>query len=81
MKNQVTFSHILAILAVLVIPLFIWGVNVEKRFEKTITNSEKIKVLKQDLKETKQSTEDKYDKILEKLQDIELQLKDKKDRE
>ena len=49
MKSTVTFGHILTILAIIIIPLFIWGVNVETRFEKTIDNSESINEIKKDV--------------------------------
>ena len=48
MKKQVTFDHILVILAIVVIPLIGWGTHVETRLEKSVSNSEDIQELKQD---------------------------------
>ena len=45
MNKQVTFGNILTILAIIIIPLFLWGVNVERRFEQTINNTEDIQSL------------------------------------
>jgi len=81
MKNQVTFGHVLTVLAIIVLPLLLWGINVEKRLEKVINNSEEIKLLKTELKDSKKSNQDNFDEVLEKLHNIELVLKDKKDRE
>ena len=81
MKNQVTFGHLLALLIGIIIPIIIWGSNVERRFEQVIHNTEDIEVLKNDLKETSKTNQENFDKVFEYLHNIELELKDKKDRE
>jgi len=81
MKNQVTFSHILAIISILVIPLIVWGVSVEKRLEMPLSNKEEIHYMKSDIKENQKLNQENFDKVLEKLNDIKLNLKDKLDRE
>ena len=80
MKNQVTFSHILAIISILVIPLIVWGVSVEKRLEMPLSNKEEIHYMKSDIKENQKLNQENFDKVLEKLNDIKLNLKDKLDR-
>ena len=45
--NQVTFGHLLTILAVILIPLLVWGVSIENRFEQVIDNTADIKEIKQ----------------------------------
>ncbi len=87
MKKQVTFGHILTILAIIIVPLFVWGVNVERRFEKVIVNSEDVKENKSNIKniqiqlsEKEVSDNANFILVLEKLHSIELQIKDKQDR-
>ena len=46
MKNTVTFGHILSLLAIIVIPLLIWGANVEMR---SSDNSKSIIDIKADV--------------------------------
>ena len=81
MKNQVNFSHLIAVIVGILIPVGIWGVSVETRFEKMYNNSEDIVVLKSDLRELSKNNQNNFDKVLIKLHGIELSLKDKKDRE
>ena len=81
MKNQVTFSHVLVIMSIIVIPLLLWGVNVEIDLGKVKGNTKDIIENRAEIKDIKKQTNDKFDKILQELQDIKLQLKDKKDRE
>ena len=81
MKNQVNFSHLIAVIVGILIPVGIWGVSVETRFEKMYNNSEDIVVLKSDLRELSKNNQNNFDKVLVKLHGIELSLKDKKDRE
>lgn len=81
MKNQVTFSHVMAILSVIVIPLIIWGFFVETRFERVKTNTIGIINLKDDLEKKLVKDDKNFELILKHLHNIELQLKDKKDRE
>jgi hypothetical protein len=81
MKNQVTFNHIIALFSVIVLPLIVWGVSVEKTKQTVAGNSVEITLLKTELKQSEKSNQENFDEVLEKLQDIQLQLKDKKDRE
>lgn len=81
MNKQVTFGHILTILAVIVIPLMVWGVNVERRFEHVIDNSKEIQTLKEYTLKSSEKTQLNHDEVMGQLHNIELQLKDKKDRE
>ena len=80
MKNQVTFGHILTVLAIIIIPLILWGINVENRFEQVNFNTKEIQKGRIDFKEYQKENENNYDLILDKLHSIELMLKDKKDR-
>tara|TARA_R110000851_G_scaffold313248_1_gene474785 strand:+ start:534 stop:776 length:243 start_codon:yes stop_codon:yes gene_type:complete len=80
MKNQVNFSHLIAVIVGILIPVVIWGVSVETRFEKVYNNSNDIVVVKSDLKELSKNNQNNFNKILAKLHSIELSLKDKKDR-
>ena len=81
MNKQVTFSHILTILAIIVIPLMIWGVNVEKRFEKVIENTSDINTLQMYSKDSEKTIQKNHIEVMKQLHNIELQLKDKKNRE
>jgi len=88
MKTEVTFGRLLAIMSVLVLPLLGWGVSVETRFESTKEDKEDISENKKSIKDIKSKLEDKaksdnanFVLVLEKLHDIELQVKDKKDRD
>ena len=80
MKNQVNFSHLIAVIVGILIPVGIWGVSVETRFEKMYNNSKDIVVLKSDLREISKNNQKNFDKVLNKLHTIELSVKDKKDR-
>ena len=81
MKKQVTFGHILTILAIIIIPLMVWGINVERRFEQVIDNTTEIKELKTEKKEMNNIISENHEEVMNGLHNIELQLKDKKDRE
>ncbi|MCP4083254.1 MAG: hypothetical protein GY743_23790 [Planctomycetaceae bacterium] len=81
MGKQITFGHILTILGIIIIPLIIWGINVEKRFVKVIENTQDIEVLKVDYKSSSKAIQRNHNEVMYGLHKIELQLKDKKDRE
>lgn len=81
MESIVTFGQIIAVFSAIVIPLFIWGVSVEKTKEKVKDNAGAIETLKQEFKESNRTNQNNFDKVLSKLHSIELVLKDKKDRE
>lgn len=80
MNRQVTFGHILTILSVIVIPLLIWGVSIETRFKQVIQNSKDIEVVTFDLNQSHEKIEQNHLEIMLQLHNIELQLKDKKNR-
>lgn len=86
----------LTILTVIVIPLSIWGVSVEKKFVGTKrdinTNSNELLVQKKELADVEKEFKSKvrylngvqeknHKEVMIGLHNIQLQLKDKKDRE
>lgn len=80
MEKNVTFNHILTIMGLIIIPLFIWGVNVERRFERVIDNSEEIYNLKINSVEAFKSINNNHLEVMQQLHNIELGLKDKANR-
>ena len=81
MKNQVNFSHLIAVIIGILIPVIIWGVSVETRFSTVENNKESIKSIQYDLKEYSNTNNENFTKILEKLHTIELSVMAKKDRD
>jgi hypothetical protein len=85
MNKQVTFGHILSFLAIIIIPLLIWGVNLEvrdSRQDKDIfNNKEDITEIKEDTRIMVELIQMNHNETMKGLHNIELQLKDKKDRE
>ena len=81
MKDQVNFSHLIAVIIGIVIPSLFWINSVEKFKDRVKSNENDIKVLKTDLKESSKNNQINFDKVLNKLHTIELSVKDKKDRE
>ena len=85
MNKQITFGHILTILSIIVIPLIVWGVNVEVRNKAQnsaiLNNKEDITEVKRDTKVMVGLIQMNHDETMKGLHNIELQLKDKKDRE
>jgi len=81
MNKQVTFGHILTILSIIVIPLMVWGVNVERRFEQVIYNANDIESITIELNGSRDDIQTNHLEVMKQLHNIELQLKDKKDRE
>ena len=80
MRNQVTFGHLIALLIGIIIPVIIWGANVERRFEQVIHNTEDVKVLKAEVKEAAKISQKNHNEVMDGLHKIELQLKDKQDK-
>ena len=80
MKDQVNFSHLIAVIIGIVIPSLFWINSVEKFKDRVKSNESDIKVLKTDLKESSKNNQINFDKVLLKLHSIELSVKDKKDR-
>lgn len=81
MNKQPTFGQIATLLSMIVIPLIIWGVNVERRFETVIDNKQEIQALKVNFGNLIHDMNDNHEEEMKKLHLIELQLKDKKNRE
>ena len=85
MSKNVTFGHILTILAIIIIPLFLWGINAEIRIgrneDNTSINKTEIAEIKSEYKKIIELISEKHDKTMEGLHKIELQVKDKQDRE
>lgn len=78
--ETLNLGHVIAIVVGVLIPLIVWAVTVEKRLEKVSYNHEEIKAIKAEIKDNKLVNQENFDKVLEKLQDIQLQLKDKADK-
>ena len=95
MSWQVTNTQFLTVIGIIVIPLIGWGISVETRFAEPHENTRAIKEVKLDVKENTvyigridEKIDDKlaadnknFLLVLSKLHDIQLQLKDKKDRD
>jgi len=81
MNKQVNFGHILGLLSVIVIPLLIWGINVERRFEHVIINTKDINTVTGIILSNQKRIQDNHDEVMTGLHIIELQVKDKKDRD
>lgn len=67
MKNTVTFGHILTILGIIIIPLIIWGANIEGRSN---DNSKDIVEIKDDVS----NLEDKDDQIINLIQKNQIEV-------
>ena len=79
-EQQVTFGHILTILAVLIIPLVIWGATIESRFEQVKTNKTNIEKLERVDTDSAIERKKNHEEVMDLLHRIELQLKDKQDK-
>ena len=86
-KEPVTFGNILTILGIIIIPLIIWGVSIERRFEIVIQNTKEIQSVKTRMgdletadKENIKKIEENYKQLYDILVDIRLELKDKLNR-
>lgn len=79
-KKELTFTNLITILGIIIIPLIIWGKNVETRLEHVPVNAEQIIEIKRELKDIKDTTQENHEELIELLHKIELQLKDKEDR-
>ena len=81
LKNGVTFGHLLAIMSILVIPLLIWGIKIERHLENSKVRDNAILLLERDLDklrlsgdEYQKKTNNDYLNILEKLHSIDLKV-------
>ena len=79
-KKELTFTNLITILGIIIIPLIIWGKNVETRLEHVLVNAEQIIEIKRELKDIKDTTQENHEELIDLLHKIELQLKDKEDR-
>ena len=87
MRNQVTFGHFLTIMAMFVLPAIGWVITAEQRFQQTLKNEQEIEKVKMEVKEQARKQEQKdekiqasYNKIMEGIYELKLELKDKQDR-
>ncbi len=87
MRNQVTFGHFLTIMSIFVLPAIGWVITAEQRFQQTIKNEQEIEKVKMEVKDQsrKQELKDEkiqasYNKIMEGIYELKLELKDKQDR-
>ena len=81
LKNMVTFGHLLAIMSILVIPLLIWGIKIERHLENSKIRDNAIIMLERELDklhnngdEYQKKTNNDYLNILEKLHSIDLKV-------
>jgi hypothetical protein len=88
MSNETTKPNkniLLGIMVGICIPLIVYGASIETRFGKgemiRINQGEDIIFLKSELKESLKINQLNFDKVLKKLHSMDLDLKDKKDRE
>lgn len=80
MNKEVTFGHVMALLSILVIPLIIWGVNVETRLERNKMDREDIKYLKENQSRTYEVIHNNQLELMNELGEIRVELKDKENR-
>lgn len=80
MNKEVTFGHVMALLSILVIPLIIWGVNVETRLERNKMDREDIKYLKENQSRTYEVIHKNQLELMNELGEIRVELKDKENR-
>lgn len=81
MKNQVTFGHLLTIVSILVIPLIVWGVNVESRFQQVIYNKESVQENTINIKSVNIQMQENHEEQMKATHRIELLLTDKVDKQ
>ena len=88
MDRQVTIAQALSMISVVILPLFGWGISVENRFslpeknrEASLENKSNIKEIKESLKESAQSNNANFILVIRELNEIKLELKDKKNRD
>ena len=87
MKNQVTFGHLLSIMAIFVLPFAIWVKNVEVRFEIPLQNQKDIlqiiseeKDIRNDMKIFQEKQNDHYIKILNEITLLRVDMQNKQNR-
>jgi len=71
--NKVTFGHLLTILAIILIPLLVWGVSIENRFEQVIDNTEDIKDLEKEDKSLEDTIDTNHIEIMKVLLEIQIE--------
>ena len=81
MKNQVTFGHLLTVVSILIIPLLLWGVSVEKHMTNSVQRDKEILMLQREVEKMQTEARDyqrksnnDYFNILEKLHSIDLKV-------
>ena len=71
--NKVTFGHLLTVLAVILIPLLVWGVSIENRFEQVIDNTADIQEIKQTDKELETQMDKNHSEVMKVLLEIKVE--------
>ena len=81
LNNSVNFNHLLAVMSILVIPLLIWGIKIERHLENSKVSDNAILLLEKDINrlrynsdEYQKKTNNDYLNILEKLHSIDLKV-------
>lgn len=80
MKTPLTIGQFFAFLVFVLPTSIFWVINAEKQHDQIQYNENEISEIKQSLRIKSESDEKNFDLIIEKLHNIELGLKDKKDR-
>lgn len=80
LESNITLSGILQLLGVLIIPLVIWGMTIERRFEKVLDNSSELLKHERAIESIKKVNESNYKALFDIMVDIKLELKDKANR-
>ena len=81
LQNQVNFGHVLKTLVPTLVLLLGWGISVEIMRKDVTENIKDIREIKGDAKEIKKQASDNHQEVMQSLHNIQLELKDKKDRE
>lgn len=81
LQNQVNFGHALKTLIPVLLILVSWGISVETMRKDVDENTEDISEMKEDAKEIKLQAAKNHKEVMQGLHNIQLELKDKKDRE
>lgn len=81
MGEVVRYKHFIWAIGCMLVYAFILGWNVKSKMNLVDNNTDDIIELKTDVKVLQETTNENYIKILLKLNQIELKLKDKEDRE
>lgn len=81
MRTPLTIGQFIAFLAFIVVPSIAWVINAERKHDQITENRKDITDIKIGFRNKIESDNRNFDLVIEKLHGIELQLKDKEDRE